>query len=252
MRLLDKVAVITGAASGIGRATAIMFAGEGAKVVAADINDPAGMDTVAGIKSSGGEAIYVHTDVSKTADAENLIKAAIDKFGRIDILLNVVGILPKHIPLEEVDDEFWDRVYAVNVKGIVHTMKYAIPYMKKARSGSIINVAAMAGVTPPVPNSCAYSSSKGAVIALTKAVSLELAPYRVRANCLNPAGTDTPMMKNALGESGPTESKNDMLTQIPLGRFIKPEEIAYAAVFLASDESLMMTGTMININSGAI
>jgi 3-oxoacyl-[acyl-carrier protein] reductase len=207
---------------------------------------------VATIIKNSGEAIYVHTDVSKATDAENLIKAAIDNYGKIDVLLNVAGILPKHIPLEEVDDEFWDKVYAVNVKGIFHTMKYTIPHMKKARSGSIVNVAAMAGVTPPVPNSCAYCSSKGAIITLTKAVSLELTPYRVRANCLNPSGTDTPMMKSALGESAPDESNNDALTQIPLGRFIKPEEIAYAAVFLASDESLMMSGTMININSGAI
>jgi len=252
MRLERKVAIITGVASGIGCSSALMFAREGAKIVAADINDQAGQETVKTIQDRGGEALYVHTNVSKSADTENLIRRAIEYYGKIDVLMNVAGILPRHIPLEEVDDAFWDRVYSINVKGVFHTMKYAIPFMKKAGSGSIINVAAMAGVTPPVPNACAYCSSKGAIITLTKAVSLELTPYHVRANCLNPAGTDTPMMKNALGEVSPGENDKDGITHIPLGRLIKPEEVAYAAVFLASDESLMLTGTMINVNAGDI
>jgi 3-oxoacyl-[acyl-carrier protein] reductase len=252
MRLADKVAIITGAASGIGRACAIVFAKEGAKVVAADINDAGGTETVATIKSNSGEAAYVHTDVSRASEAENLIRVTKERYGRIDVLLNVAGIGHSFVPLEEIDEAEWDKVYGVNVKGIFHTMKYAIPLMKKARSGAIINVASMGGINPR-PNGSAYTSSKGAVITLTKAVSLELSPYHVRVNCINPEGTDTGMVLDILPRDvDPVEARKELQSKIPLGRFIKPEEIAYAAVFLASDEALMLSGTQINVNAGII
>jgi 3-oxoacyl-[acyl-carrier protein] reductase len=252
MRLTNKVAIITGAASGIGQACAIVFAGEGAKVAAADINDTGGQETVDSIKTSGGEAFFVHTDVAVASEAENLIRVTTEKLGRIDILLNVAGKSSRHIPIEDIDEALWDSIYAVNVKGIFHTMKYAIPHMKKARSGAIINVAAMAGITPPVAHCSVYASSKGAAITLTKAAALELLPYQVRVNCINPTGTDTPMMQAILNEIGLKEAGKAALAQSPLGRLIKPEEVAYAAVYLASDEALMLSGTCINVNAGVI
>lgn len=250
MRLANKIAVITGTGAGIGRASAIMFAQEGAKVVAADINDEGGEETITRIKADGGEGIYVHTDVSQAADAENLIRVAMKEYGRIDILYNVAGIPHRFLPLEEIDEEVWDKIYAVNVKGYYLTMKYAIPYMKKARSGVIINVASMGAINPR-PNGAAYTSSKGAVITLTRAVSLELSPYNIRANCINPEGTDTAFaLVIAPEDSDPEETRKEILSTFPFRRFIKPEEIAYAAVYLASDEALMLSGTEINVNGG--
>ena len=244
--------MITGTASGIGRASARVFAREGAKVVTADINDAGGEETVAAIKADGGEAVYVHADVSLAADAEKLIKAALDGYGRVDILFNVAGRGHSFVPLEDIPEEEWDTVYGVNVKGIFHTMKYAIPAMKAARSGVIINTASMGGINPR-PNGCGYTSSKGAVITLTRAASLELSPYNIRCNCLNPEGTDTAMVLDILPpDVEPEEARKQLQAGIPLGRFIRPEEIACAAMFLASDEAAMMSGTMLNVNAGFI
>lgn len=251
-RLIDKVAVITGTAGGIGRASAIVFAKEGAKVVAADINSMGGRETVEMIKSEEGEAIFVPTDVSKESDAKNLIIAARERYGRIDILFNIAGIGHSFVPLEKIEEWEWDKVYGVNVKGPFHTMKYAIPFMKQARSGVIINVASMGGINPR-PNGCGYTSSKGALITLTRAVSLELSPYNVRVNAINPEGTDTAMVLDILPKDvDPVKAKIELQSKIPLGRFIRPEEIAYTGVFLASDEALMISGTYINVNAGII
>jgi 3-oxoacyl-[acyl-carrier protein] reductase len=252
MRLTNKVAIITGVASGMGQACAVVFAQEGAKIVGADVNDTAGKKTVDSIKAKGGEAIYVHTDVSEAADAENLVKAAVNKYGRIDALLNIAGIPQKPSLIENLDDSIWDKVYAVNVKGPFHTMKYAIPYMKKAGSGAIINVASIGGLLPR-PLGTAYASSKGALITLTKAVSLELTEYHVRANCLNPGGTDTQFNYDEVPDgTDPEEWRKNNIAHLPTGRYITPEEVAYAAVFLASDESLMMNGSSLTINQGMI
>jgi 3-oxoacyl-[acyl-carrier protein] reductase len=252
MRLPNKVAIITGAAIGIGRACAVVFAEEGAKVVAADINDADGEKTVAMIKSKGGDAIYVHTDVSVASETENLIKVTNGKFGKIDILLNVAAIPQKHMPIEDMDDAQWDKVYGVNVKGIFHTMKYTIPFMKKARSGSIINVGALAGIRPPMPNSSALCSSKGAVIILTKSVAMELVPYNVRVNCINPGGTETPKLKEIMEDVVAAGMEAPKTPGGLFGRLIKPEEIAYAAVYLASDEALMLSGINIDVNGGNV
>ena len=250
MRLDNKVAIITGAGSGIGRASAIMFAKEGAKVVIADINDTGGEETVASIKSNGGEAFFVHTDVSKAPDAENLIKATKDKFGRIDILFNNAGTPLSNIQIENLDESQWDRIYAVNVKGVFLLMKYAIPTMKKAGGGVIINLASMGGVRP-LPGTNAYASSKAAVIHLTKAVALEVTSNNIRINYINPAAVDTPMLPQFRPE-GMDLNKfyAGAKASMPLGRIAKPEDIAYAALYLASDESSLLTGTGIDVNGG--
>lgn len=222
-----------------------MFAKEGARVVVADIVDVNGEETVANIKTSGGDAIFAHTDVSLAAEVENLIKVTINTFGKIDILFNNAGIDHKLTRIEDIDESLWDRIYAVNVRGIFLAVKYAVPHMKKAGGGVIINTASMSGIRPRT-NMSAYTSSKGAVITLTKSLAIELAPSNIRVNCINPVGTDTPLLRRSLDEEG----LKAMISTIPLGRLAKPEDIAYAALYLACDESSMLSGTCINVDGG--
>lgn len=250
MKLDNKVAIITGAGAGLGRASAIMFAKEGAKIVVADIADTAGEETVAAIKSGGGEAIFVHTDVTLASDAENLIKATMRKFGKIDILFNNAGITHPKTPIEDLDESVWDRHYAINVKGIFLITKRAVPIMKKARGGVIINMASVAGLRPRI-GSAAYASSKAAVINLTKELALELASDNIRVNCICPVVADTAMASQMIPDNADVEEfKKEIVGTIPLGRICRPEEIAYSALFLASDESAMITGSCLSIDGG--
>lgn len=250
MRLANKVALITGAGSGLGRASAILFAKEGAKVVVADINDAGGEESVAAIKSSGGEAIFVHTDVSKASDAKNLIKTTKDKFGKIDIILNCAGVPQRPTPVEDLDESLWDHIFSVNVKGIFLMNKYAFPVMKEAGSGVVINLASISGLRPR-PGSSAYASSKAAVINLTRILALEGAPNKIRVNAINPVAADTPMLPGLLAEGvDMNEAKKALIDTVPLGRLAKPEDVAYAALYLASDESAMLTGTSIDVDGG--
>lgn len=252
MRLKNKVAIITGAASGIGRASAIMFAKEGAKVVVSDIDDAGGQETVESINSSGGEAIYVHADVGIASDVENLVKLAVDTFGKVDILFNNAGYYRWPHKLEEIDEEEWDRTYAVNVKGIFFGAKYVVPDMKKRGRGVIINTASVAGMRPR--GHAAYGSSKAAAIGLTKSLAIQLAPYNIRVNVINPVATETPLLRKLFGANTDEEmgkARKQRIKGIPLGRTATPEDVAYAAVYLASDESSMLTGGSINVDGGA-
>lgn len=244
MRLANKVAIVTGAGSGIGKATALLFAREGAKVVIADIDNAGGVDTENAIKEKGGKAIFVHTDVSVASEVANLIAIARDRFGKIDVLFNNAGIFIKNTPVELVEESTWERIFAVNVKGIFLAVKYAVPEMKKNGGGVIVNTASMTAVRP-LKNMSAYAASKGAVITLTKALALELASFKIRVNCINPAITETPII-SVLSE----EQKRATVSTIPLGRMGKPEDMAHAALFLASDESAMLTGSSINVDGG--
>ena len=250
MRLDRKVAVITGAGSGIGRASAIMFAKEGAKVVVADINDAGGEETVTSIKSNGGEAVFIHTDVSKASDVEKLIEKAVQKFEKIDILFNVAGTPMSNIQIENLEEAAWDRIYAVNVKSVFLTMKYTIPIMRKSGGGAILNLASMGGVRPLKGTNC-YASSKAAVIHLTKAVALEVTQDNIRVNYINPAAVDTPMLPQFRAEGVDlNEFYAGAKASMPLGRIAKPEDVAYAALYLASDEASLLTGTGIDVNGG--
>ncbi len=251
MRLHNKVAIITGAGSGIGRASAIMFAKEGAKVVVSDIDDRGGQETVNSIRKNSGEAIYVHADVVIAADVENLIKRTVDTFGKVDVLFNNAGYYVWPHGLEETTEEEFDRSYAVNVKGIFWGAKYVVPVMKKAGGGVIINTASMSAVRPKA--NVAYASSKSAAIGLTKSLAVQLAPHNIRVNVINPVATETPLLKKFLGANTDEEMeqvRKQRLKAIPLGRTASPEEIAYAAVYLASDESCMLTGDCINVDGG--
>jgi 3-oxoacyl-[acyl-carrier protein] reductase len=249
MRLPGKVAIITGGGSGIGRAAALLFSREGAKVSIADIDDKGGEETVTLVKSKGGEAFFVHTDVSIASDDENLIKVTKEKFGKLDILLNSAGIPQSSIPIGQVEESLWDRIYAVNVKSIFLTSKFAFPVMKET-GGSIINIASISGVRPR-PGNLAYASSKAAAIMLTKALALELASNRIRVNCINPVATDTPMLNKFSPKSATAEEFRKMATaSIPLGRLATPDDIAYAALYLASDEASLLTGSSIDVDGG--
>jgi len=250
MRLANKVTIITGAGSGIGRTSAILFAKEGAKIVVADINDAGGRETVAAIKSSGGEAIAVHTDVTVASEVENLGRITKDKFGTVDILFNNAGIPQQTMSFENVTDTLWDRIFATNVKSIFLTAKSIVPMMKAAGGGVIINLASVSGIRPR-PGNIAYSTSKAAVILLTKALALEVAPFKIRVNCINPVGTDTPMLGKFFAEGvSLEEGKKATIGTIPLGRLSMPEDVANAALFLASEESSMLTGAGIDVDGG--
>jgi 3-oxoacyl-[acyl-carrier protein] reductase len=243
MKLAGRVAIVTGASSGIGRASALLFAAEGARVIAADVDDAGGKETVSAIARNGGEANFVYTDVSQAPDVERLVKTARERFSRIDILLNVAGIYMRRTAVESIEESLWDRIYGVNVKGAFLGARYVVPEMKGG-GGAIINIASMAAVRPSAGLS-AYASSKGAVITLTRALAVELAPHSIRVNCICPALTDTPMIKMEL-----EDMKRAGRAFGPPGGLNKPEDIAGVALFLASDESKRLNGTCLEVGGG--
>ena len=196
MRLESKVALITGAGSGIGRATAELFAKEGAKVIVADYNAESSQLTVRSIKESGGQATFVQADVSKAIDAERMVRAAVNTYGRLDILHNNAGIFVKPTPAHELTEDVWDRVFDINIKGVWLGCKYAIPELIKAGGGAIVNTASMAGIRGR-PYTSAYCASKGAVVMFTKTLAIELAPYNIRVNCICPGAVNTPFLNSS-------------------------------------------------------
>lgn len=248
-KLDGKVALITGAGSGIGRASAILFAKEGAKVVVVDVDQEAGEETVRFIKEKGGEAVFVKADVSNAADVENAIKVTIERYGKLDILFNNAGINPSGTVVD-TPEEIWDKVININLKSVFLTSKYAIPEMAKRGGGVIINTASVAGLVGTA-NEIAYVASKGGVVMMTKAMAIDHANQNIRVNCICPSGTDTPLLKKWLSTVKEPEKVRQALTNMTLlKRLAKPEEIAYAALFLASDESSFATGSVLVINGG--
>jgi len=250
MGKLDKrVAIITGAGSGIGRATALLFAKEGAKVVVADNVVSGGEETVSMIREAGGEACFVKTDVSREGDIQLMIKVALDDYGQLDILYNNAGIVGKLGPTHEVDNADWDRVISINLKGVFLGMKFAIPEMLKRGGGVIINTASVAGLVG-FSGLSAYSASKGGVIQLTKTAALEYATQNIRVNCICPGVIWSPMVERMTG--GSEEVKKQFIEKEPVGRMGKPEEIAQAALFLASDDASFITGIPLPVDGGFI
>ncbi|OGO05242.1 MAG: hypothetical protein A2Y91_04925 [Chloroflexi bacterium RBG_13_54_8] len=246
-KLDGKVALITGAGSGIGRATAFLFAQEKAKVMVADYVVAGGRETVRMIKKAKGVASFVKVDVSKAAQVEKMVKATMDRYGRIDILHNNAGIQGPFAPVANLAEKDWDRVMGVNLKGVYLGSKYVIPIMVKQGGGAIINTTSAAGVVG-IPTVGAYCASKGGVIQLTRAMALELIAQNIRVNCICPGGVLTPMME--LWMPPDAAGREAFLKGSPGGRPIQPEEIARAALFLASDDSSSCIGSVLVVDRG--
>lgn len=246
-----RTSVITGGGSGIGRATAFLFSQNGAKVVVADVDDRGGHETVREIRRKDGEAIFVKTDVSRTIQVKRLMGTAVKKFGSIDILFNNAGIPGPH-SITETSEEEWDRVLNINLKGVFLCSKYAIPHMVKNNRGTIINTASAVGLVGSA-GQASYCASKGGVINLTKAMALDCAGSGIRVNCVCPGFVETPMVERFLQKIDSSERRKvvEGLKKLhPLGRFAKPEEIAHAVLYLASDEASFVTGCAFPVDGG--
>ena len=251
MQLQDKVALITGAASGIGRATAQLFAHEGAAVVIADVNATGGRAVIKEISQSGGRAIFEHCDVTRSDDCKRAVDRALEQFGRVDILFNNAGII-RRATVVDVSEEDWDRVMDVNVKSIFLMSRFAIPVMVRKGGGAIINMASGWGLTGGA-KAAVYCASKGAVVLLTKAMAVDHGPQKIRVNCICPGDTDTPMLRNEAQQLGEvTDRFLAEASRRPLGRVGTPEEIAQAALYLASDGSSFVTGTALVVDGGSL
>jgi NAD(P)-dependent dehydrogenase (short-subunit alcohol dehydrogenase family) len=249
MRLADKVAVITGAGSGMGRVAAEMFAAEGAKVVAAEYDEQAGSETVDLITGVGGDAVFVRTDVSNETDAAAMVAAAMDRYGRIDVLYNNAGIMPEaDHSVVDTDVAVWDQVMAVNLRGVFLGCKYAIPRMVEQGSGSVINISSFVALLGCSVPQDAYTASTGAVLSLTRSLAVQFGPKGVRSNAICPGPIETPLLMDWLVKD--EAAKQLRLARNPTGRFGKPEEVVNVAVYLASDESRWTNGAHFVIDGG--
>ena len=246
MRLEYKVALISGGARGQGAAEARLFAREGSKVVIGDILEDEGRQVEAEINELGGECIFVNLDVTSADAWQNAVDTAVNRFGKLDVLVNNAGIF-KLATVEETSAELWDEIMDINAKGVFLGTKCAIPEMRKAGGGSIINISSVAGLIGS-SNSAAYGASKGAVRLFTKATAIQYAKEGIRANSIHPGVIETPMTEsNLLGDE---EARRVSIARHPLGRVGQPEDVAYGALFLASDESSFMTGSELVIDGG--
>jgi NAD(P)-dependent dehydrogenase (short-subunit alcohol dehydrogenase family) len=249
VRLEDKVTIITGAGSGMGRTAARMFAAEGAKVVCVDVAEEMAESAADDVRSAGGQASAVAADVSDETAAKRMVDHAVATFGRVDTLYNNAGIMPAadHSVID-TDVETWDKVMAVNLRGVFLGCKYAIPKMVDQGSGSIINIASFVAILGCSVPQDAYTASKGAVLALTKSLAVQFAPKGVRTNSISPGPIETPLLMDWLVKD--EDAKRIRLARNPTGRFGKPEEIVHVAVYLASDESRWTNGANLVIDGG--
>lgn len=250
MKLMDRIAVVTGAGSGIGRATASMFAREGARVAVVDLEEATAKATAEEIERAGGQALAIRADVSKAADNEAVVGQTVARWGRLDVFFANAGVPQFPTPIEDVEEATFDRIMSVNVKGVFLGAKYALRVMKHQKSGVFLATASTSAIRPR-PGVQSYSASKGAVVTLVKSLALESAPFGVRVVAIAPVATETPMLatfmgKTAVDEEGMTRYR----ATVPLGRLNTPDDLAKAAVFLASDEAAMITGTCIEVDGG--
>lgn len=247
--LQNKVAIVTGAAMGMGEATARLFAAAGAQVVAADMNQELGRTVVADINSSGGAAIFVKVDISDSAQVRHMVDSAVAEFGRLDVAVNNAALKPDNAPTAEFDEDYWDLLMAVDLKGTALCMKYEIAQLlKQGGGGSIVNISSVSGFRPQ-PNNIAYVAAKHGVVGMTKVAAVEYGGHNIRVNSVAPGAIDTPMIRASMAEVGVTEQ--EFAPQLSLlNRYGQPREVAEASLWLASDQSSYLTGTTIHADAG--
>lgn len=248
-RLAGKTAIVTGAGSGFGQGIASRFAEEGCAVVVNDIVREAGERVAQQLRAAGGEALFVHGDVSRGADVAALLAATLERFGRLDIVVNNAGTTHRNQPLLDVGEAEFDRVYAVNVKSIYWTAIHIVPYFRERGGGCFVNIASTAGIRPR-PGLTWYNGSKGAVITTSKSMAAELGPDRIRVNCVNPVIGATGLVTEFMGMPDTPENRRKFLATIPLGRYSTPRDVANACLYLASDEAEFITGACIEVDGG--
>lgn len=248
MRLEGRVASITGGGSGIGRTASVLFASEGARVLVSDVDVEGGKATVEQIREDGGEAHFVQADVSRAADVERLVAEGEQVFGRIDTLLNNAGIFhPDDASVIDTAEDTWDKVIDVDLKGVFLCCKYGVPALLRAGGGTIVNVASFVSWMGAATAQIAYTSAKGGVLSMTREIATEFARQGIRANALCPGPVETPLLRELLSDPQHRERR---LVHIPIGRFARAEEMAKAALFLASDDSSYMTGASLLVDGG--
>jgi NAD(P)-dependent dehydrogenase (short-subunit alcohol dehydrogenase family) len=247
-RLDGKVALITGGGSGMGRVASALFAVEGARVALTDVNDDAGLRAAKEIEGAGGEALFVHADVSREADAQEMVRATVERFGRLDVLYNNAGVmLSDDGSVDSTEESVWDTTLSINVKGVAFGCKFGIPAMIEGGGGSIVNVASFVAWMGAATSQTAYTASKGAVLSMTREIAVEYARRGIRCNALCPGPIDTPLLAELLSDPARRQRR---FVHIPMGRLGRAEELAKAALFLASDDSSFMTGTSLIVDGG--
>ncbi len=248
MRLANKVALITGAGSGIGRESALLFAKEGAAIAVVDLNEAAGQETVALVAAAGGKAVFIRADVSKAADVEPMIAATESAFGGLHVLFNNAGIFhPDDGSVLDTEEAIWDLTININLKGVFLGCKYGIPALLRSGGGSIINTASFVAVVGAATAQIAYTASKGGVLSLTREIAVEFARQNIRVNALCPGPVETPLLEELLADPARRQRR---LVHIPPGRFAKAQEIAQAALFLATDEASFVNGSTFLVDGG--
>jgi 3-oxoacyl-[acyl-carrier protein] reductase len=250
MRLTDRVAIVTGGASGIGAASALAMAREGARVLVVDLNEGGARKTVEQIEKAGGQAAAARADVTRAADNQAIVEQAVARWGRLDVFYANAGVPQWKTDVEDVDEKVFDQIFAVNVKGVWLAAKYALPVMKRQRRGVLLITASTSAIRPR-PGGQTYAASKGAVVVLAKALALETAPHGVRVVAIAPVATHTPMLPTFMNKREvDEEGLRAYIATVPLGRLNEPADIAATAVFLASDDAAMITGTCVEVDGG--
>jgi 3-oxoacyl-[acyl-carrier protein] reductase len=248
-RLKDQVAIITGGGSGFGESMAHAFAREGARIVVADLNADGAARVTKALTDAGHRAIAQRVDVSRSDDMRDLVQAALQRFGQIDIMVNNAGMSHAKGPMLDVSEEFFDRLFAVNVKSLYLSAVHCVPVFRKQKRGCFINIGSTAAVRPR-PGLTWYNGSKGAVVLITKSMAVELAPDNIRVNAINPAIAETPLLTTFMGTEDTKENRAPFLASIPLGRLCQPEDVAHAALFLADPGSNFITGVCMEVDGG--